>query len=149
LTTPGISTFIKPIAKQATIWPTYSTCHAGTTRNAVPIVSSINKASNARSLPRRRTSIGASGPNRPKHNDGNVVSTLAPVRDRFVARTASSSIGPTLVIGVRSEKAISARLAASAMLRARESCGAASATGRAVPRRSVDAVAASAAARWE
>ncbi len=52
----------------------------------------------------------ASGPNRPKHSDGNVVSTLAPVRDRFVARTASSSIGPTLVIGVRNEKAISARL---------------------------------------
>jgi hypothetical protein len=87
------------------------------TRNAVPAASSVSRTSNARSLPIRRDSIGAIGPNKPKHSDGRVVSKLAPVVVSPVARTASSRIGPTLVIGVRSEKAIKARLAANAILR--------------------------------
>jgi hypothetical protein len=41
---------------------------------------------------------------------------LAPAGLRCVARTASRRIGPTLVIGVRSENAINARLAANAKL---------------------------------
>jgi hypothetical protein len=52
-----------------------------------------------------------------------------------VARTASRRIGPTLVIGVRSENAINARLAANAMRRARDACGViAFATGATVSR---------------
>src|SRR6185312_3427 len=108
--------------KQATTCPRYNACQEGMIRNAVPAVSSASNASKARSLPMRRESIGASGPNKPKHSEGSVVSKLAPAGDRPVARVASKRIGPTLVMGVRSENAISARLIAKRTLWVREEC---------------------------
>ncbi len=95
LTRAGSSVPAIPIAPPAMAEPRYSKPGQGVPRTSRPVANSSSAALNARSLPRRLLSQGASGAARPRHSTGKVVKRPAAVADSPALSCSLCSRGAT------------------------------------------------------